>query len=76
MGITVSEGGQGDDQLFGGSGNDKLSGGDGNNYLTGGSGNDELRRTELIIFCQVALVMINFMVVVLTFWMEGKVMTI
>ncbi|GCS51642.1 hypothetical protein BvCmsHHP056_03087 [Escherichia coli] len=34
------------------------------------------RHTELIIFCQVALVMINFMVVVLTFWMEGKVMTI
>ncbi|GCQ17817.1 hypothetical protein BvCmsHHP034_02182 [Escherichia coli] len=35
------------------------------------------RHTELIIFCQVVLVMINFMVVVvLTFWMEGKVMTI
>ncbi|GCQ81181.1 hypothetical protein BvCmsHHP054_00257 [Escherichia coli] len=35
------------------------------------------RHTELIIFCQVVLVMINFMVVVvLIFWMEGKVMTI
>ncbi|GCN71974.1 hypothetical protein BvCms2805_00037 [Escherichia coli] len=35
------------------------------------------RHTEHIIFCQVVLVMINCMVVVvLTFWMEGKVMTI